>query len=63
MYEAELEPWDYCTKLVQECEDIKITFQPISPPDLNMKIKNSQIETTIKADEQEKVEEVPLPKF
>ena len=63
MCEAELEPWHYHTKMDQEGEDIKSTFQPISPPEITSELTVGQIETTIKVDEQEKVEQVPLSKF
>ena len=38
-------------------------LQPISQLEIKQKLKVNQVETTIKNDNQEKVEEVPLPKY
>ena len=62
MYEVELESWHYHTTMDQDCEDVKITFQPISLPEIKQELKVSQMETTIEFDDQEKVE-FPLPKY
>ena len=53
MYEAEIELWHYYIKMDQKGEDIKITFWPISPPEIELELKVNHVEEAIKADEQE----------
>ena len=44
IYEVELHPWQYCTNLNREGNDIKINFQLTIPPEIEYDLQCNQVE-------------------
>ena len=62
IYEVELHPWQYCTNLNREGNDIKINFQLTIPPEIECDLQCNQVETEGRLATSE-VQENPQPTF
>ena len=62
IYEVELHPWQYCTNLNREGNDIKINFQLTIPPEIECNLQCNQVEAEGRSVTSE-VQENPQPTF
>ena len=63
IFEVELHPWQYKSVLHREGNTIKVGFQPIVPPEVEVGPQTNQVEVEVKEQTHDEKSNTPLPSF